>query len=330
MDPTRVHRGPGVHTDIHITRMFSSFIVVTKGRVVYVSEPSMTHCPLARMFYPDFHGSPHAREKVREFIAKAMEEKIEQFGFFTPHRELIRNRIEVPYGASEILMYAMRKRIIDAAVVVCDGAGTVIADRPEVVQGIGARMNGLFYTSPISEVIERLRALGSGVPFPDATIHQVQGVAEAFRLGYRSVAVTVNSFMDERPGDLKEIEREQGSRVCSLMVCATGVSEERLHEIERDADLVWSCGSPELRSIVGKKAILQVTTKIPVYVLTPRGLEILSGYASDSELIRNLDPERRYLIAGNRRGKKITMGTFQTYLSEAKLPIRDADEPRYH
>jgi hypothetical protein len=73
-----------------------------------------------------------------------------------------------------------------------------------------------------------------------------------------------------------------------------------------------------------------VTTKIPVYVLTPRGLEIISGYASDAELIQGLEPARQYLIAGNRRGRKITMGTFQTYLSEAKLPVRDADEPRFH
>jgi len=53
-------------------------------------------------------------------------------------------------------MYAMRKNVIDSAVLVCDGAGTVIVNRPEIVQGIGARMNGLFYTTPIKNMIVRL------------------------------------------------------------------------------------------------------------------------------------------------------------------------------
>ena len=318
----------GAYRDLHVTRMFSSFVVVSEGKVIKVTEPTMTHCPLARMFYPEFHGSPHALEEAREFIGKAMEDKIERFGFFTERRELIREKIEVPYGASEMLMYAMRNGIIDAAVVVCDGAGTVIADRPRVVQGIGARMNGIFFTSPIPSVIERLEKLHSHVVFDDAKINQVEGAREAARRGYRSIAVTVNSFMDEHPADLKKIESEHGVRVCSFMVCATGVSEERLREIEQEADIVWSCGSPDLRRIVGKKAILQITTKIPVYVMTRRGLEVVAGYASDEELIRKLDPSNKYLIAGNRRGEKITMGTFQTYLSEAELPVRDADEPR--
>ena len=73
--------------------------------------------------------------------------KIAEFGFFTSRRGIIRKDIAVPFGASEILMYCMKKEIIDAAVIVCDGAGTVIVNKPEIVQGIGARMNGLFFTS---------------------------------------------------------------------------------------------------------------------------------------------------------------------------------------
>ena len=162
---------PGSYGDLHVTRMFSSFVVVSEGEVIRVTEPSMKHCPLARALYPDFHEDPPALETVRELIARAMREKMDRFGFFTAGRELTRNRIEVPYGASELLMYAMKKRIIDAAVVVCDGAGTVITDRPEVVQGIGARMNGLFYTSPIPGVTRRLRELGCVVPFEDGSIN---------------------------------------------------------------------------------------------------------------------------------------------------------------
>jgi len=56
-----------------------------------------------------------------------------------------------------MMMYALKKGGIDAAVTVCDGAGTVISDSPSLIQGIGARMNGLFYTTPIPEVIQRIK-----------------------------------------------------------------------------------------------------------------------------------------------------------------------------
>jgi putative methanogenesis marker protein 8 len=347
---------PGAYDDLHVSRMFSAFVVVSHGKVIRVTDPTMTHCPLARLFYREYMDPVPLDdiEKMKGLIAKVMEEKIARFGLFTGSRELVRNRIEVPYGASEMMMYALHKGTTDAAVVVCDGAGTVITDRSDVVQGIGARMNGLFHTTPIPGIVEALRAMGAIVPFEDAAINQIEGAREAVRRGYRSIAVTVNSFTDERPADLGEIEndfpeiendlldierdrqetmRGHGLRIVSLMVCATGVSEARLHEIGRDADLVWSCGSPELRDIIGRKAVLQITTKIPVFVLTKKGLGIAAAYSSDEELIRGLDPRRQYLVTGSSRGnlgaRKLTMGVFKTYLHEAALPVRDSDEPSF-
>ncbi len=41
-----------------------------------------------------------------------------------------------------MISFALRKKAIDAAVVVCEGAGTIITNKPEVVQGIGARSRG--------------------------------------------------------------------------------------------------------------------------------------------------------------------------------------------
>jgi hypothetical protein len=108
------------HRDLHVTRMFSAFVVVSEGKVIRVTEPSMSHCPLARYFYPEYADSAAAREKIR-------------------------------------------------------------------------------------------------------------------------------TFMDERLSDLREVEKKTG-------ICATGVRAERLREMEAGADLVWACGSPELRAIVGKKA----------------------------------------------------------------------------
>jgi putative methanogenesis marker protein 8 len=325
----------GAFDDLHVSRMFSAFVVVSHGKVVHVTEPTMTHCPLARLFYREYMDPVPLEdiEKMRGLIARAMEDKIARFGLFTGRRELVRSRIEVPYGASEMMMYALRKGAIDAAVVVCDGAGTVITDRPEVVQGIGARMNGLFHTTPIPGVVDELRAMGAAVVFENAAINQIEGAREAARRGYRSIAVTVNTFTDERVADLRDVEREHDVRVVSLMVCATGASEARLHEIGRDADLVWSCGSRELRDIIGRKAVLQITTRIPVFVLTEKGLGFAAAYSSDEKLIRELDRGRQHLITGQSRGyrgaTRLTMGTFQTYLREAELPVRDRDEPSF-
>lgn len=352
----RIGIDPGAYDDLHVSRMFSAFVVVSRGRVIRVTDPAMTHCPLARLFYREYMDPVPLDdiEKMKGLIAKVMEEKIARFGLFTESREIVRNKIEVPYGASEMMMYALQKGTIDAAVVACDGAGTVITDRPEVVQGIGARMNGLFYTTPIPGVVDALRAMGGIVPFADAAINQIEGARAAVRRGYRSIAVTVNSFTDERPAELSDMEadfsptgrdpagferdrpsagRKPGLRIVSLMVCATGAEEERLREIGRDADLVWSCGSPELRDIIGRKAVLQITTKIPVFVLTKEGLDFAAAYSSDEELIRGLDLRRQYLVTGSSRGdpgaRKLTMGVFKTHLHETPLPVRDGDEPSF-
>jgi putative methanogenesis marker protein 8 len=347
---------PTAYDDLHVSRMFSAFVVVSHGKVIRVTDPTMTHCPLARLFYREYMDRVPLDdiEKMKGLIARAMEDKIARFGLFTGRRELVRNRIEVPYGASEMMMYALRKGAIDAAVVVCDGAGTVITDRPEVVQGIGARMNGLFHTTPIPGIVEELRAMGSTVVFENAAIGQIEGAREAVHRGYRTIAVTVNSFTDERPAalrgiehdsleiardlptaehDLPAVERAGGARIVSLMVCATGAGEGRLREIARDADLVWSCGSRELREIVGRKAVLQITTRIPVFALTEKGLDFAAAYSPDETLIRELDRGKQHLITGRSRGErgatKLTMGTFQTYLHEAVLPVRDVDEPSF-
>lgn len=318
------------YNDLHIIRFFSSFVAISDGKVIEITDPSMTYCPLARQLYrhipiPD----PPEREMIKTLIRQGIEEKIEKLGFFTAQRKLEHGKIAIPYGASEILMYALKKRAIDAAVVACEGVGSVIATSPDVVQGIGARMNGLFYTTPIPEIIGRLEKLGSHVPFKDARIDQAGAVKEAARQGLKNVAVTVNGHMDEKLDTFREIEINHNITVTIFLVCSTGISRERAEEIRDRTDVVWSCASEEIRRIVGPESILQITRKIPVFVLTKKGLDAVSAYSNDMRLIQSLDPQKQHFIAGDCRGKKISMGKFQTYLSEAELPIRSDDEPRF-
>lgn len=314
------------YRDLHIIRFYSSYIAISNGRIIEVTDPCMSYCPLASSLYRDLNLTDNP-SLVKEAIKKAIESKISEFGYFTEGRELFSRNIAIPYGASEILMYALEKKFIDAAVVVCDGAGTVIVDRPEIVQGIGARMNGIFYTSPIKGIIRKLEKTGSHVVFEDGNIEQVRGVEKAASLGYKKIAVTINASMYAPFNLIKKIESDFKVSVVSLAICTTGISINKIQEIGKYSDVIWSCGSGQLRKIIGRKAIIQLSKKIPVFIMTKKGLDLISSYSSDETLIKNLDLSKQYIIAGDCRGKKIKMGIFNTYLDEVVLPVRHEKEP---
>jgi len=318
---------PEGFTDLHITRNFSSFVAVSEGKVIAVTDPRMKHCPLFSMLYKK--NMPSGTKGLKQAIQKAVESKIEQFGSFTPRRQLIRNDIAVPFGASEMMMYALREKNIDAAVTVCDGAGTVVANEPSLVQGIGARMNGLFYTTPIPEVISKIEHQGGKVVFPEhAQIDQIAGLKAAVRKGYKKIAVTINGFTNEDLSLIQKIEKDFSVTAVCIIVCTTGVTEERGDLIAQFSDLVWACGSASVRTKAGRVSILQITLAIPVFVLTEKGLNFVSSYCSDPDIITGLSPEKQYLIAKNAHGTPLTMGTYSAYLTESRLPVRSPREPK--
>jgi putative methanogenesis marker protein 8 len=312
--------------DLHVTRMLGSLVAISNGSVIKVLEPCLKYCPLAHKQY-DLGGN------LIDGVRRAFECKISAFGHFICRRELCREDIAIPYGASEMMMYALKKGGIDVAVVVCDGAGTVITRNPSLVQGIGARMNGVFYTSPINEVIRRIGEAGGYIVFPEtAKIDQIAGLRKAIELGYRRIAVTINGFAGEDLSEVKRLEDESGSLIYILVVCTTGISRGRAEEIAKYADLAWSCGSFYMREIVGRKARIQAATKIPVFILTKKGINFLSNYSSQDlrELVKE---DRKYLISGlhilMKNYVRINMGNFSTYLGEVEeLPVRVEDEPK--
>jgi hypothetical protein len=62
-------------------------------------------------------------------------------------------------------------------------------------------MNGLFYTTPVPDVIEGIIRLGGTVASPQtAAVDQLAGLRLAASLGLRRIAVTVNGFLDEPLG----------------------------------------------------------------------------------------------------------------------------------
>ena len=81
--------------DLHIIRFFSSFVAISKEKVIRMTERFLEYCPLADSLY----------DNMKE-IRKIVEEKIAKFGHFTAERKLYTEDIAIPYGASEMMMYA--------------------------------------------------------------------------------------------------------------------------------------------------------------------------------------------------------------------------------
>ncbi len=311
-----------IQRDIHVIRYFSSYVSVSNGKVINVTEPALVFCPLAKHLYKDFSGiRDNNKEAIKEAIKTAVESKIKDYGFFTDDRKLSCGDLSIPYGASEMLMFALKRKEIDAAVVVCEGAGTVITDTPEVVQGIGGRMNSLLLTSPIKGIVEKLKEFDCRVIFDNALIDQARGVQEAIKAGYKTIAVTVSGYSAEDLKELCLLEKEKGVRIISLVVCTTGIAEDKIAIMRDYADLVWGCASFDIRRAIGPSAIMQLSKQIPVFVLTRKGIDFVSAYAQDSGHIKDLDLGKQYLISNEKSGKQVKMGNFTAFISEARLPV---------
>jgi putative methanogenesis marker protein 8 len=246
-------------------------VIVRNGVVVEIGTPCIAGCPLARRFaVPVSDFTPDA-------IRANIENRIRSFGMCTAGREVTDHRDFVGFGASELLSAALRAGLVDAVVLACDGAGTVIAPTAALVQGIGGRMSGLVFTSPIPEVIQRIRSCGGHVLDPEgAGIDQVRGVDAAYDLGYRRVAVTVAD-----PGTAREIRHLHPDAVI-VAVHTSGISREGAETLVASSDLVTACASRHLRELAGS-ALIQAGTGIPVFGFTRAGKEIILAKVRESD-----------------------------------------------
>jgi len=240
-------------------------IVIRGGTVVEVGQPLIKECPLAKRFnQPVLVICP-------ETVKANIEYRISSFGMCTKDRDVNSEEDFVLFGASEMISLGLRKGLLDCAVVVCDGAGTIIATTPKLVQGTGGRMSGLVKTSPIRKVVERITANGGKVLDPDrATIDQVKGVAMARELGFKKVAVTVT-----KPGEAEAI-RSQCPDALIFGVHLTGVSRKDAERLVAVCDLVAGCASRWVREVAGKVALLQAGSSVPVFALTRRSKDLVS------------------------------------------------------
>jgi putative methanogenesis marker protein 8 len=279
------------HKDEHVIEAIGRCrIVIRDGQVVEVGEASIRDCPLAKRFaYP-------ITDLKKESVKANIEHRIKAFGMCTPQREVLDTREFVGFGASEILSFGLHAGLIDAVVLACDGAGTVVVTRPALVQGIGGRMSGLVSTTPYPEVIARIEESGGFVLDPEnATMDQLAGVALAAEKGFRKIAVTVAG-----PTDAAVIRRVHPSAII-FGVHVTGLSQEEADMLVTASDLVTSCASKTIRESAGPKALVQAGVAIPIFAMTKAGKELII--------------------------EKIRQGNEQVLVKPTKLPSLTGDQP---
>ena len=239
-------------------------VVIRRGCVVDVGEPVIADCPLARRFaVPVTAMEPGA-------IRANMEARIRSFGMCTPDRQVLSDTDFVLFGASELMMEGLRSGLLDAAVLACDGAGTVVVSDPSLVQGIGGRMSGLVKTTPYPAVIERIREAGGEVIFPGTgDIDQVTGALYALEHGYERIAVTVAG------AEMAQAVRSAAPAALIIAVHTTGLSMEEAERLVGVADIATSCASGAVREAARERALVQGGTGVPIFALTQRGKELV-------------------------------------------------------
>jgi len=256
----------------HVIQCCGAKVRISGEKIEVLSEPRICHCPLHETIY----GLKHID---KEAVKKTIETKMRAHGFCCRLR-VFNDSIVVPYGASEIIKTCMEMKLLDCAVVVCEGAGTVITSNPSLVQGIGAHLTGIIQTSPIPEIIQHIKTNdGSVLDLATAKINQAEGVKKAAEIGRKKIAVTVAGFQAEQITSVRLLEKKLGVEAFIFSVCNTCITKEDLRHIA-NADIVTASASKIIREKIGSKALIQVGVTIPVFAITERGKKIMLSYLS--------------------------------------------------
>lgn len=240
-------------------------VVVKNGKVVEVGEPKINYCPL----FDKYRG---IKELTPEAIKENIEFRIHDFGMCTPERKL-RMKDFLSFGVSETLSTLLDEDIIDCAVIVSEGCGTVIVTDPEFVQGMAGRISAFLSTSPIGEIICTLGSQNVLNP-ENAEINQIEGALKAIDMGYKNIAVTIISLDDAQK--LREIEEEhEDVKIYIFAAHVTGMSKEDAEALFDTADVITGCASKYIRRVGEDREIFSVGASIPIYGATEAGEKFL-------------------------------------------------------
>lgn len=245
-------------------------VEIEDSKVSVIDDPRTRHCPLSSSLYG-------FEEIDRSTVKKIIEIKMDKRGFATSKR-VFTAEVLVPFGASEVIMSCLEEGLFDCAVTVCEGAGTVLASNPKLVQMIGAFLTGIIETTPVPEIIDKLKEHGAIILDEEkATIDQVEGVNLAAQRGYKKIAVTIAGFRSWEIAAVRGLELGADVDITVLTVCTTRCEEQDVENLLL-SDLVWGCNSKIIRENVASNAIFQLGVSIPVFALTMKGKRALLSH----------------------------------------------------
>jgi putative methanogenesis marker protein 8 len=238
-------------------------VIIRDGVVTGIGEPKIRSCPLAKRF------ANSVDPITREGVAANISARIQKFGMCTKERRILDKETFVLFGASELMSTGLRTGTLEAAVIVCDGAGTVIVRTPEMVQGIGGRMSGLVSTTPHLEVIERIEAEGGIVINPQtAAMDALAGLAKAKEMGWTQTAVTIAGFQHELA---EKIRKKYPDALIIVVHTSSVTSLEDALRLAKVSDLIFSCASKYVREAVTSVALMQGGVEVPVFATSKAG-----------------------------------------------------------
>lgn len=242
-----------------------SEVTIEDGKVTKVTEPEIEYCPL-------FDNHRNIKELTKEAIKENIEFRIDDFGMCTEKRQL-KMKDYLNFGISEIISSLFDEKIIDCAIMVCEGCGTVLVKEAELAQGVGGRVSGLVQTEPIPKVIEKIGK--ENVLNPEiAEINQIKGIEKAIENGYKNIAVTT-ALASDIPEINKLKEENPNVNIYIFAVHTTGLSKEDARIIFDGSDVITSCASKYIREIGDKESLKTVGQSIPIYSKTEEGKKFI-------------------------------------------------------
>ncbi len=297
--------------EMHITRMFGSYILLQKieGELTAVKATPIPikYCPLMVKLLKEVGGENASmlletlkvenQEKQIEAMCNLINEVVIKGGYFDTSRPLNSCEANVLFGASEIMFSAFQSKLIDAAVIVSNNLGTIITTNDFNTQGAVKRMTGLFYTSPSLELLQTAKDSSIIPVFPmSAEIDQLVGVKKAISLGYKNIAVSVAASDNILHKELESLEKN-GVTIYKFGLCSTGISEEVALSMKNHADVIWSCASKYVKEFREPFAIAQVGVKIPVHIMTKKGWILVRNHL----LLNKNDALEENLVSGDEK-----------------------------
>lgn len=242
-----------------------SKVTIKDGKVIDVSEPKLDYCPL-------FHHHRGMEKITKEAIWDNIQFRIDDFGMCTPNRKL-RMKDFLSFGISEIMSTLIEENVIDCAVMVCEGCGTLIVTESELVQGIGGRVSGLVKTQPIPELFYQL-GIENILDPETAKIDQIAGIELAIKQGYKNIAVTIALAQDALK--IQELKKAHPDvNIYTFVVHTSNRTKEEARILFDACDVATACASKYIREIGDAESLKTVGQSVPIYSKTEDGKKFL-------------------------------------------------------